>query len=158
MGLCLGLLRWRYAFTDAELAVIVATAFPVAQLLVLAPLQHSHVPLHFGLLDRIVYSPSLHQVHHSSKPQHWDRNFGSCLSVWDSLFGTYQRLGGETVSLGLTQDEHKLYVSLLSCYLRPFTRTYRMMTGRADAPSAEPASTDEKPQAVWLVGEPGAPS
>jgi sterol desaturase/sphingolipid hydroxylase (fatty acid hydroxylase superfamily) len=52
-------------------------------------LQHSHVWISFrGVAGRIFLSPAHHQVHHSANPVHFNRNFGSCLSVWDWAFGT----------------------------------------------------------------------
>jgi sterol desaturase/sphingolipid hydroxylase (fatty acid hydroxylase superfamily) len=52
-------------------------------------LQHSHLWISFsGRLGRLLLSPAHHQVHHSANPAHFNRNFGSCLAVWDWVFGT----------------------------------------------------------------------
>jgi sterol desaturase/sphingolipid hydroxylase (fatty acid hydroxylase superfamily) len=52
-------------------------------------LQHSHVWIATtGLLGRVILSPAHHQIHHSDNPIHFDKNFGSCLSIWDWVFGT----------------------------------------------------------------------
>lgn len=51
-------------------------------------LQHSHVWLSFGPLDRWLISPATHQLHHSADPAHHDRNFGNFLAVWDRLAGS----------------------------------------------------------------------
>jgi len=52
-------------------------------------LQHSHMWISFrGALGRIFVSPAHHQVHHSSNPKHFNKNFGSCLALWDWMFGT----------------------------------------------------------------------
>jgi len=52
-------------------------------------LQHSHMWIAFrGVLGRIFVSPAHHQVHHSGDPKHFNKNFGSCLALWDWLFGT----------------------------------------------------------------------
>ena len=52
-------------------------------------LQHSHMWISFGgVLGRVFISPAHHQVHHSDNPKHFNRNFGSCLALWDWLFGT----------------------------------------------------------------------
>ena len=34
-------------------------------------------------------SPSLHWLHHSDKPEHYDSNFGSKYPFWDQMFGSY---------------------------------------------------------------------
>ena len=41
-----------------------------------------------GWLGRLAHSPAHHQIHHSTDPAHFDRNFGYALSVWDWAFGT----------------------------------------------------------------------
>ena len=41
-----------------------------------------------GWLGRVVHSPAHHQIHHSVQPEHYDRNFGYALSIWDWAFGT----------------------------------------------------------------------
>ena len=52
-------------------------------------LQHTHVWISFrGWLGRIFLSPAHHQIHHSTNPVHFNKNLGSCLALWDWLFGT----------------------------------------------------------------------
>ena len=52
-------------------------------------LQHSHIRLAFtGIWGRIVFSPAHHHIHHSDDPRHYNTNLGSCLTVWDWMFGT----------------------------------------------------------------------
>ena len=52
-------------------------------------LQHSHMWIAFtGALGRVFVSPAHHQVHHSGDPKHFNKNFGSCLALWDWMFGT----------------------------------------------------------------------
>ena len=52
-------------------------------------LQHTHLWISFrGWLGRIFISPAHHQVHHSTNPIHFNKNLGSCLAIWDWLFGT----------------------------------------------------------------------
>lgn len=52
-------------------------------------LRHSHIDFSFGWFERIFISPKQHQIHHSANPEHFDRNFGVSLSLWDQLFKTY---------------------------------------------------------------------
>lgn len=52
-------------------------------------LQHSQIWIPFtGTLGRVLMSPAHHQIHHSVDPAHFNSNLGSCLAVWDWLFGT----------------------------------------------------------------------
>ena len=54
-----------------------------------ANLRHSHVKLtYFNWLENWFISPYQHQIHHSSQKELHDKNFGSKLAIWDSLFGT----------------------------------------------------------------------
>jgi sterol desaturase/sphingolipid hydroxylase (fatty acid hydroxylase superfamily) len=52
-------------------------------------LQHSQfwMPLP-GALGRIFLSPAHHQIHHSMDPADFNSNLGSCLAIWDWMFGT----------------------------------------------------------------------
>ncbi|MEI9963589.1 MAG: sterol desaturase family protein [Caulobacteraceae bacterium] len=52
-------------------------------------LQHSHIPIRIGgWLGRVVFSPAHHHIHHSTRVEHYGCNLGSCLAVWDWMFGT----------------------------------------------------------------------
>lgn len=57
----------------------------------LANLRHSPIPISFGLLEYLFISPRMHQIHHSNKPQHYNKNFGVGLSLWDQLSGSFYR-------------------------------------------------------------------
>jgi sterol desaturase/sphingolipid hydroxylase (fatty acid hydroxylase superfamily) len=91
-----------------------ANAISVAFLLLLAPLQHSQfwMPLR-GIAGRLLLSPAHHQIHHSLDPQHYDKNLGSCLAVWDWLFGTLSIPPREPQRLsfgvaGMRSDPHRV--------------------------------------------------
>lgn len=73
---------YQYAFADTNVILVLFIHAYVH-------LQHSHVWIAFsGLLGRILVSPAHHQVHHSADPKHFNKNFGSCLALWDWMFGT----------------------------------------------------------------------
>ncbi|WP_428737084.1 sterol desaturase family protein [Sulfurimonas sp.] len=50
-------------------------------------LRHSHIPLRYGVFEKLIISPFLHQLHHAKKSI--NTNYGSVLSVWDQIFKTY---------------------------------------------------------------------
>ncbi len=54
-----------------------------------ANLRHSHIPIRFGILEKVFISPLQHQIHHSTSSEHLDKNFGVSLSLWDQLFGSW---------------------------------------------------------------------
>ena len=73
---------YQYAFNDTNIILVLFIHAYVH-------LQHSHMWIAFtGALGRIFISPAHHQVHHSDNPKHYNTNFGSCLALWDWLFGT----------------------------------------------------------------------
>lgn len=52
-------------------------------------LRHSHIKLtYFDWLESIFISPFQHQIHHSKKSEHYDKNLGAKLAIWDWMFGT----------------------------------------------------------------------
>ena len=55
-----------------------------------ANLRHSHVWISFGYLEHVFISPAQHQIHHSQEKKHFDKNFGSCLALWDKAFHSWQ--------------------------------------------------------------------
>ena len=55
-------------------------------------------------IRRVIVTPDMHRVHHSSKPVETNSNFGFNLSVWDRLFGSYRAqpaAGHERMQIGL---------------------------------------------------------
>lgn len=84
-----GGLAWLFGDGPHQYLIKGANLLSVVFLFTLAHLQHSHFWIATtGLWGRILLSPAHHQIHHSDSPAHFDRNFGSCLAVWDWLAGT----------------------------------------------------------------------
>ena len=53
---------------------------------------HSMLPWGWGWFGRyVVYSPLGHRIHHSTLPEHKDKNLGALFPVWDWMFGTYYK-------------------------------------------------------------------
>ena len=73
---------YQYALSDTNIILVLFIH-------VYVHLQHSHMWIAFrGILGRVFISPAHHQVHHSANPKHFNKNFGSCLALWDWMFGT----------------------------------------------------------------------
>ena len=94
-------------------------------------LQHSHIDIRFtGWLGRLLFSPAHHHIHHSSKASHYDTNLGSCLAVWDYLFGTLilpsrEDRPGKYGAEAAGEDPHSVHGSLITPFvqaLAPLTR------------------------------------
>ncbi len=89
-------------YTPAALSVISVMA--VASLMQ-AALNHAHVPLCYGWLNRFWVGPSFHHIHHSAELRHRDKNLGGGIPVWDWVFGTfYMPRPGEAFTLGLNHQ------------------------------------------------------
>jgi hypothetical protein len=50
---------------------------------------HLNYPMRFGWFTRVLSSPQSHRIHHSTLPEHMNKNFATILPLWDILFGTY---------------------------------------------------------------------
>jgi sterol desaturase/sphingolipid hydroxylase (fatty acid hydroxylase superfamily) len=68
---------------------------------------HLHIPVSYGrVLDVLIGSPVMHQVHHSAEAQHRDVNMAGAGYLFDWLFGTlYIPSKGETWRWGLNEQE-----------------------------------------------------
>ena len=88
-----------------------------------ANLRHSHIWLSFGpFVEHIFFSPAQHQIHHSTDPRHFNKNFASDLSIWDWMFGSlYVTHGKENIRVGLVEsDGRNSYKSVWDMYVQPF--------------------------------------
>ena len=86
---------------------------------------HSSLKLTFPKpISFIFMSPSLHWIHHSNNPKHFNKNFGRVLSVWDRIFGTYLDESNlkDISSFGVDNSEYNKRHPLLALYFLPFKR------------------------------------
>lgn len=94
-----------------------------------ANLRHSHVKLrYFPFVEYLFLSPMQHQIHHSIKITHRNKNMGSKLAVWDWIFGTLhttKNVGNLTYGLGARQDT--FYTTFWENMYRPFTNNFRRL-------------------------------
>lgn len=128
-GLVTGIYMYLYPsgileFTILSVSVIFFLSYLVANLL------HSHIWLSYGWrLNHVLMSPCMHQIHHSSEVRHFDRNFANFFSFWDWLFGTlYVPKQKETFPLGISNNEHVEFNSVLNLYVVPFKNAFRLLT------------------------------
>lgn len=57
--------------------------------------QHCNADLAWGPLDKVLATSRVHRWHHSTIAAEADHNYGSCLLLWDHVFGTYRAFAGE---------------------------------------------------------------
>jgi sterol desaturase/sphingolipid hydroxylase (fatty acid hydroxylase superfamily) len=106
-----------------------ASGILVAFMWVFGHLQHSHLWIAVtGRLGRVILSPAHHQIHHSDNPKHFNKNFGSCLSIWDWLFGTLHMpdRDREDLSFGVG-DRTPAHHTAVGGMLTPFAMAWRVV-------------------------------
>lgn len=73
-----------------------------------ANLRHSHIWLSFGRFEKLFISPAQHQIHHSSAPEHQDKNFGTYIALWDRMAGSLVFSGRKKrLHFGLSAQQDK---------------------------------------------------
>jgi sterol desaturase/sphingolipid hydroxylase (fatty acid hydroxylase superfamily) len=121
-----GTTTYLYAINDANLILVLFVHAYIH-------LQHSQFWIPFsGRLGRVFLSPAHHQVHHSADPAHFNKNLGSCLAIWDWLFGTLYVPGKQPEKLTFGVDpepgEAKRVHSVARGLIMPFGRAFRRLT------------------------------
>lgn len=140
--LCVGVLGGVYTYLyPSGIAVLEVFGFNAIAFFIhywIGHLLHSHIPIGYGPLSRVLISPVMHQVHHSREERHWDKNFGFCFSLWDVMFRTaYVPTKGESFRLGLPDTDGKnAYSTLRALYLLPFAAAWRRLTRSRSAADA----------------------
>jgi sterol desaturase/sphingolipid hydroxylase (fatty acid hydroxylase superfamily) len=93
-----------------------------------AMFNHSNVKLPLGfdrLLRRVLVTPDMHRVHHSSYKAETNTNYGFNFPFWDYLFGTYcaqPRLGHREMEIGLEDYRDSSPSQLIWSLLLPFRK------------------------------------
>lgn len=91
-----------------------------------ANLRHSHIPMGFGFAENLIISPLQHQIHHSTRREHYDKNFGVTLAVWDLLWGTLVRSKNVgPLRFGINEPFQKSFLKILT---GPFESTFKPKT------------------------------
>jgi sterol desaturase/sphingolipid hydroxylase (fatty acid hydroxylase superfamily) len=107
-------------------------------------LQHTHLWIAFtGLAGRVFLSPAHHQIHHSNNPIHFDKNLGSCLAIWDWLFGTLYvpKKEPEVLTFGVKVGEADMH-SLNELSIAPVQRAAAHVSAQfTPAEEAQPQRT-----------------
>jgi sterol desaturase/sphingolipid hydroxylase (fatty acid hydroxylase superfamily) len=93
IGLCVGVangaLGWTIGPAASPYLLFHTNCALVVYFFTLQHLRHSQVWLPFtGPLGWVLQSPAHHQLHHSANPEHYNRNLGFSLAIFDAVFGT----------------------------------------------------------------------
>jgi sterol desaturase/sphingolipid hydroxylase (fatty acid hydroxylase superfamily) len=148
VGLTNGVLNYLFGKTAFPYTITDSNVIIVLCIHAYVHLQHSHlwIPLD-GVLGRIVMSPAHHQVHHSTDPRHFNRNLGSCLAIWDWLFGTlylprkeseHLRFGVEEAQPRPSHHVHSIPRRMVEPFAAAWAHLRTMIVGeRADGGAVE---------------------
>lgn len=112
-------------------------------------LRHAPVWVSFGdKVERWIISPSMHQIHHSENPAHYDSNMGGSLSCWDRWFGTIyyaSKAEKEMTGYGIGAETAD-FRSLKVLYVRPLVQSLEVFGRRINAiPAPAPAQNEKAP-------------
>ena len=124
-----------FALDPVELTVFGINVYVLRNILMMDFVRHTHFRFSFGKwLNAVILCPHWHQLHHSTDPRHWDKNFGLMLSVWDRMFGTLViPEPDEEFHFGLADDEHHEYQSLTALYVLPLVKIYHRLLPSAQS-------------------------
>ena len=93
---------------------------------------HYHLPVRFGIFERVLVSPAFHMAHHVNHPDFYNKNFGHIFSFWDRLFATdvapITDMSGLT--LGLSPDDERRYDGVIKLHVAPFLGLHRLAKER----------------------------
>ncbi len=82
------------------------------------------------IIGLIFITPNLHHIHHHYKQPYTDTNYGDVLSIWDRMFGTFQRVSAKNLIFGVdTFMEQKDIGKFSSIFKIPFGK-YRKSLGK----------------------------
>jgi sterol desaturase/sphingolipid hydroxylase (fatty acid hydroxylase superfamily) len=124
MGTTDGALNYVFGKPIAAFTPFNVNALILAGTYLLDHLHHTQFWIPFtGWLGRIFISPAHHQIHHSTNPIHFNKNMGSCLAIFDWMFGTLYipKIENERLTFGVeprADDPHSVQEGLISPVIR----------------------------------------
>lgn len=125
-------------YPSSQGAIMVAgiDAAALVYYLIGANLHHSHIWISFGRpLEYIFISPAQHQIHHSTNPKHFDKNYGSMLAIWDWMFKSlYIPEKHEDISFGLGKVDYQNYNTTTKLLYYPIEQMILIAAGAKKAP------------------------
>ncbi len=93
-------------------------------LLAAAQFQHSNMRVsepYETIVRRVLVTPNMHRIHHSTVRGEHNSNFSTIFSVWDRLLGTYHmKVRQEGIRIGLSEYQDPRVLSLPRVFWMPF--------------------------------------
>jgi len=138
-GATLGALTYTFGPGAHSFTLYNANLLLLGFLMTWGHLRHTHIWWSFtGIAGRLFQSPAHHQLHHSDHPDHWDKNLGFALAVWDWLFGTLvipptdRKVLNVRFGIGATNGD---YDTVTRVFVRPFVHSAEHLLGTYEEPS-----------------------
>jgi len=81
-------------------------------------------------LRRVIVTPSMHRIHHSTIPAETNSNYGFNLSLWDRLFGSYRARSKRPelqMPIGLSEWRDPSQLGFAALLLQPFRQPPRVV-------------------------------
>lgn len=127
-GFISGIFLWIYPYSISVYMVFGVHVGTFLFNLLGANLRHSHVWWSFGKnLGKIFISPAQHLIHHSNKPEHYNKNMGSELAIWDWMFATlYLTEKKENLQFGIEEKETKEHRNIFKMIINPFMKGFKI--------------------------------
>ena len=145
-GICFGL--WTLVALDpVEVTIFGVNVYVMRNILMMDFVRHTHLKISFGPLNGVILCPHWHQLHHSTAPRHYDKNFGLLFSFWDRMFGTLcVPAPDESFTFGLMDRDVRDYQSLRGLYVMPLKRMWGHVAGRFRPRAAPSEPAEESPR------------
>jgi len=127
IGMAHGATTWGMGAPAQAILLSGTNILTLAFLFLLVHLQHSHIWIATrGALGALIQSPAHHQLHHSTNPAHFNRNFGGNLAVFDWLFGTLlvPEAEPERLVFGVDAEGERPH-SVEGAAITPFVRVWK---------------------------------
>ena len=123
-GVIIAVFYYVYGNNITLITVLGANVFSFWFHLLGSNLRHSHIKINYwNWLEKIIISPAQHQIHHSIKEIHHNKNFGVTFAFWDYFFGSlYFSNKKEDIEFGISKHIHKNENNIFHLYIGPFIK------------------------------------
>ena len=74
------------------------------------------------IFSPVFATPAFHRVHHSDEQKYTDSNYGDIFSLWDRIFGTFQKVDAQEIHYGLKEFSDKKTQSFWYMVITPFRK------------------------------------
>jgi len=128
-GIVIAIFYYVYGNNISLVTILGANVFSFWFHLAGSNLRHSHIRIgYWPWLEKIIISPAQHQVHHSTKKSHFNKNFGVTFAIWDWVFGSLKVSNQEEeIKFGICEKEEIKENNIIYLYTSPFIEIYKII-------------------------------